>query len=343
MRKQSKRHTFQTIRLQLEGFERRDLLSGIRPLLNLSLSAPSLAAPVAVQTNDLAGDSLTITTAAPDSPTNSTTSSSQSSDVQPQSSSTNSATAVSAGSIGDAADGSVSSLTPIVVSSPTAPVTPVGSDTPSSGPLATTVAVGTSVALSAPVSVVAELVDFDTLAPLETLRISDSSSSQSGTVGGSNGQSTPSQDDGSPASSVASVPIQSTVGSSSTDDSNGDASGVAPLPSVGSTAVPPTVSTTANAGSGTAPNGSTQPRMFPGASTTAVLAPSESASARARQLALRPWKGRQERWRWLDLPNRVQSQVEPVRVADDDSAVLERLSCGRVKAEIGRIELLAAP
>jgi len=51
----------------------------------------------------------------------------------------------------------------------------------------------------------------------------------------------------------------------------------------------------------------------------------------------------QERWRWLDLPNRVQSQVEPVSVADDDSAFLIFLSSGRVKAEIGRIELLAEP
>jgi len=30
----------------------------------------------------------------------------------------------------------------------------------------------------------------------------------------------------------------------------------------------------------------------------------------------------QERRRWLDLPDWVQSQVEPVCVADDDSAVL---------------------
>jgi hypothetical protein len=52
--------------------------------------------------------------------------------------------------------------------------------------------------------------------------------------------------------------------------------------------------------------------------------------------------GMQERRRWLDLPDRVQSQVEPVRVADDDSAVLILLSSGQVKAEIGRIELGAA-
>jgi hypothetical protein len=56
-----------------------------------------------------------------------------------------------------------------------------------------------------------------------------------------------------------------------------------------------------------------------------------------------PEAGMQERWRWLDLPSRVQSQVEPVCVADDDSAVLILLSSGQVKAEIDRIELLAAP
>src|SRR5271165_3491417 len=39
----------------------------------------------------------------------------------------------------------------------------------------------------------------------------------------------------------------------------------------------------------------------------------------------------------------MQRQVEAIRVADDDSAVLILLSGGRVEAEIGRIEPLAAP
>jgi hypothetical protein len=51
----------------------------------------------------------------------------------------------------------------------------------------------------------------------------------------------------------------------------------------------------------------------------------------------------QERRRRLDVPKRVQSQVEPVCVADDDSAVLILLGGGRGEAEIGRKEPLAAP
>jgi hypothetical protein len=75
--------------------------------------------------------------------------------------------------------------------------------------------------------------------------------------------------------------------------------------------------------------------VTPSASKRSISARTSAGSA-----ALKPV---QERWRWLDLPDRVQSQVEPVSVADDDSAVLIFLSSGRVKAEIGRIELLAAP
>src|SRR5262249_21270579 len=51
--------------------------------------------------------------------------------------------------------------------------------------------------------------------------------------------------------------------------------------------------------------------------------------------------GMQERRRRLDVSHRVQGQVEPVCIADDDSAVLILLGGGRVEAEIGRIEPLA--
>jgi hypothetical protein len=43
--------------------------------------------------------------------------------------------------------------------------------------------------------------------------------------------------------------------------------------------------------------------------------------------------GMQERWRRLDVRYWVQRQVEPIRVADNDSAVLILLSGGRVEAE----------
>jgi hypothetical protein len=41
----------------------------------------------------------------------------------------------------------------------------------------------------------------------------------------------------------------------------------------------------------------------------------------------------QEHRRRLDVPDRVQSQVEPVCIADDDSAVLILPGGGRVEAE----------
>lgn len=50
----------------------------------------------------------------------------------------------------------------------------------------------------------------------------------------------------------------------------------------------------------------------------------------------------QEGRRRLDVLGRVQRQVEPVRVADDDGPVLVLLRGGRVEAEVSRIELLAA-
>ena len=53
--------------------------------------------------------------------------------------------------------------------------------------------------------------------------------------------------------------------------------------------------------------------------------------------------GMQERRRRLDVPDRVQGQVEAIGVADDDSAVRTLPSGSRVEAEIIRIELLAAP
>jgi len=51
----------------------------------------------------------------------------------------------------------------------------------------------------------------------------------------------------------------------------------------------------------------------------------------------------QERRRRLDVPDRVQRQVEAIGVADDDSAVLTLPGGGQVEAGILRIELLAAP
>jgi hypothetical protein len=51
----------------------------------------------------------------------------------------------------------------------------------------------------------------------------------------------------------------------------------------------------------------------------------------------------QEHRRRLDVLDGVQRKVEPVCVADDDRAVRVLLGGGRVEAEVGRIELLAAP
>ena len=69
---------------------------------------------------------------------------------------------------------------------------------------------------------------------------------------------------------------------------------------------------------------------------------------RTQQRAHLSWRGgleagMQEHWRRLDVSHRVQSQVEPACVADDDSAVLILLGGGRVEAELSRIEPLAAP
>jgi hypothetical protein len=286
MGKQSKRQVFRTIRLHLEAVERRDLLSGMRSLVNLSVVAPSSPAPVVVQTSVLAEDSLTITTATFDSATNTTTSSSQNSDVQPPSSGTNGAASASAGSLGDTIAGSVNTLTPVVDPSTTA------ADTSSSSPLETAAAIGTSVALSESVPVAVDLVEVYTLAPLPTLGSSDSTGSQSGTAGSSDGQgdSSPSassgssvgasQDAGSQVSSVATVPIQSAAGSSSNDNYS-EASSVSSLPSAVAATVSPTVSAIANAGNGTAPNGSAQSTMPVAANPTVVLAASKSVSSSA--------------------------------------------------------------
>jgi hypothetical protein len=50
-----------------------------------------------------------------------------------------------------------------------------------------------------------------------------------------------------------------------------------------------------------------------------------------------------ERLRRSGILPRVQRQVEPIRVLDDDRAVRIPLSGGRIKAELRRVEVQAAP
>jgi DUF971 family protein len=56
-----------------------------------------------------------------------------------------------------------------------------------------------------------------------------------------------------------------------------------------------------------------------------------------------PEAGMQEHGRRLDVLSRAQRKVEPVGVADDDRAVRVLLGASRVKTEVSRIELPAAP
>jgi hypothetical protein len=279
--------------------------------LDLSLSAPSLSAPVTVPTENAADDSLMKGTASQDSPTNPVTSSSQSADVQLQLLSTSGAVQASDGLTGDVAAGFVSTLEPISLPPATVRVTPIGSGTPSNnGPRKTPVAVGISVELSRPVAIVAELVDAGTLVAIETLSIRVSRGGQDKTAGGSDGPSNPSLDDGSgapvggsedggsQAASAATAQIQGTVDS----DNNSDQSSAVSLPSVAPAAVSLTGSVPANAGSGIGLTGNQQPSVLPGGSTSAVLATngsavtgvpanSESSSLRSAAPDVRPTPG----------------------------------------------------